>query len=1030
MHGYIVNFYKYASFPSDLKQTMANSLPKDQDEYSLLVYGDYDRLNVKKVDNFTRFRDVDNYAQSWLGPRQTILLYQLDRNEKSDVLSQIFFPKTISPTDDKAKKFHSFTVFTMVTLDPLLHNCKDYSEVITFCKKTIDNIVSPISVKKGFDYEVYGSFSSSELVIVWWIDQYVDALRLTDHMRYISFVDERNSKVIPFISFYSIIAQSRNIPQCEYDKEKKIRGYAELKLIFQSGVDSDRIRSEFIKKIKDTLIDLSIPKNEIVENHEVGEYDYSISMPADCLCSPFKNIFQSKGVLHWRDEDVQKNILSTHIRLYYSDSDDDGESLDISNKEYRYEPSRELPQRNDSSLLYADIQLIREMIYSGNSESSINWDNRIDLFHNYRQCGLRQVIKHCIPETDGLCDTLDLLYSDYVNNCSNSISAAWASDLNMQFIEMIDYIADQLDKGCSMNCCREFGEVESKRTIDKMTMFRDIKSISSVFIQMIYHIAQSRRTVFVVPSCHIRYMGQYDMILHAYYGLEKYLLRFAYTIKQNDCQPYLVPIFSIDVIPEIGISMYKVTNHYDANQKVSGIFNINMPLGAMTDFLRYSMVISHETAHFISPCNRNKRNQVIGMLFFSEFVVMCAMRKVILKFNDDVTLDENNNRRFEYLLNRMIRDLIPIVYNNMREFYLIEIHRSIENHCKHNLAYGEIFPRWDEYCSYLIDEINRLLNNTNKMGEIYDFLFENREAFEQKTNDLIESLNHRHKSGALFSEKYISDILGSLRSAVEVPENVQVINGVIRDIDDILDFSDNPFPASYLLSNAYREACQDLFMIRTFNIGLVDYLVFLDRHKNDILMLGGKLPRSERIRIAMVCDYLLVHEDCDLRGAKIVSADTLVSRFKGAFQEYYELFKNIPEMRISMDEQKSIYKTTEINKKIRGLYQRLECAFQENFRAYREYITEYSEYRYLFLAQMEDSDISFLELQPEWKKYIGKLGEFYRNWKEAVKLKDVELMNEGIFYNNIQMIQYFQRQDTIKSLKEYLKARDEDATRT
>lgn len=46
---------------------------------------------------------------------------------------------------------------------------------------------------------------------------------------------------------------------------------------------------------------------------------------------------------------------------------------------------------------------------------------------------------------------------------------------------------------------------------------------------MIYHIAQSRRTVFVVPSCHLRYMDQYDLILHAYYGWEKYLLDMAYS---------------------------------------------------------------------------------------------------------------------------------------------------------------------------------------------------------------------------------------------------------------------------------------------------------------------------------------------------------------------------------------------------------------------------------------------------------------------------------------------------------------------
>ena len=69
-------------------------------------------------------------------------------------------------------------------------------------------------------------------------------------------------------------------------------------------------------------------------------------------------------------------------------------------------------------------------------------------------------------------------------------------------------------------------------------------------------------------------MGQYDMILHAYYGLEKYLLKLAYKLPHDDLQPTLVPIFTIDVIPEIRTDMYKVTYHFDDERKTSAIFEL------------------------------------------------------------------------------------------------------------------------------------------------------------------------------------------------------------------------------------------------------------------------------------------------------------------------------------------------------------------------------------------------------------------------------------------------------------------------
>ena len=71
MLGYIINFYKHATFPHVLKGDMADYLnqnikqmkKEEETANSLLVYGDFDRLNIKRVTDFTRYRDVDFYAR-------------------------------------------------------------------------------------------------------------------------------------------------------------------------------------------------------------------------------------------------------------------------------------------------------------------------------------------------------------------------------------------------------------------------------------------------------------------------------------------------------------------------------------------------------------------------------------------------------------------------------------------------------------------------------------------------------------------------------------------------------------------------------------------------------------------------------------------------------------------------------------------------------------------------------------------------------------------------------------------------------
>lgn len=998
MLGYIINFYKYATFPHVLKGDMADYLnqnikqmkKEEETANSLLVYGDFDRLNIKRVTDFTRYRDVDFYARRWLGQRQSILLYQLEEKRESDLLEQIF-----GLGERKGiLKYRNFVVLTMVTLDPMLHKCENYGKMLEQCKALIAKQLGRIrdlslTEPEELEYQIYGSFSSSELVIIWSVNQYSDALRLTDMLRNVKFTYGKNggSCLLPFISFYSIVAQTR----CgEGALDQPIVGSAELKLTFQDGVLNESERNRFLEDLKEKLSTVSgINIDQIKTNRNAGEYDYSIALPADCLCDPYKKVFYRGGLLHWDNSLIKEYISLTHVQLYYNmncekDAAFSGESLYCD----MLKESGDFMAENKN--IIENIQLIGKMIYGPDSDTTELWNDKESALENYRKFGLRCMIKHYFPETDGLCDTIDLLYSDYINNCSNLTSSAWASDLTTQFIEMVDYIADQI--------IRTFTS-ESLGRIDSSVMFDDIKKISSIFIQMIYHIAQSRRTVFIVPSCHLRYMGQYDMILHAYYGIEKFFINLAYRLETNDLQPFLVPTFMIDVIPEVSTDMYKIYHHYNTEKKISGIFSINMPLGAMTDFLRYSMVMCHETAHFITPYDRNKRNQVMGMLIFSEFVTKCAMRQILLAYDESMNDDEHI--ALSYVYDRLLRNMMPIVYNNMRDFYVECVHKTVMSY--ENLS-DEHFPKWLDYRKAVTEQIGRLLRS-QEIKKISDFLYENKSDFEQTANDSLEELASSWDGLGknIFSKGFIDKVLGLLDAAIGISDSSLRKESLMKDMVRLFDTDELICSVSYVLCDAYREACQDLFMIRVFHINLVDYLVLCNRHKNDTLKLTEHGSVPGRIRIAMVCDYLLV-ADYKEKHANIVPTYAVLDEFKKLYDDYRVLFQNIPEMRLSKN-------TSEESAKLRDM---IKDTFQNAYDVYRDYLEDYGLFRGLFLKQMEDSDLIF-RFYPE-QVPTDCLGEFYTAWKKAVMCEDIEEMNAGVFSNNVAMIQHFLYQDTIKGL--------------
>ncbi len=985
MCGYILNLFRHATFPSSIKSNMREYLnalagTNTSDAPTLLVYGDYDRLSIKGILDFSRYRDVDTHARHWLGSRQTILLYCLDDSvdlvEDTDLLSE-FCALHNTKTTTQIHEYRNFLIFTMVTINPDLHKYKDFAHILERCRELIERQVKfssvPLIDPDAVSYQVYGSFSSSELVIVWSVNQYIDAFRLIEVLRQSSFEyktkDEKLRQILPFASLYSIVSQ----PMVDLSKirhHQKIQGSAELKLVFQDGVADPIARIRFLSEVlcnqcSDT--DSSgMEKENYIGQYSVGEYDYSITLPADVLCNPNTQLFLRGHALHWAQDEMHKYVSSSCVQLHH-DMEwlvSDGHSLTAATLRCQ-ELASVFPVEEED--LSEKIELIKRMIYGQQGEYSgstciAHPENAEegDLFEAYRKIGLRSIIKEKIPKTDGLCDSLDLLYTDFVNNCSNLTNTSWSLDLVTQFVAIVDYIVN-----------RFYASYQPEQNTGNL--FSDIKNICEIYVQMIYHIAQSRRTVFIVPSCHLRYMGQYDMILHAYYGWEKYLLNLAYSLPhRNGVQPILIPILTIDVLPEIRTDIYKVPQHYQLKERISNIFSINMPLGAMTDFLRYALTMCHETAHLMIPFDRDRRNQVFGMMFFSELVANLLLSPIRQEFWKVSSTQED----FSRLLPVIRRGFIAVIYNHMRVFFLEHIHTAIMNSCKNK---PDNCPPWSEYRLELKKRFVGLMQEQEEFVPLFEMLNEYQPVFQQVISETIDNIlwdNRRDEVTFLISEDFCNEFKEKLTHTIAIQLSTKR-QDLFSSYQSLIDtYGGKLCTESYVLSEAYREACQDLFMIRVFQLELVDYLVFLDRQRNDTVTLDQKPPKAELLRTAMICDYMITEQDAS--EGLLSTPIRVMSLFDEIGSAYVKLFMHVPEMRTKDKAQKA------------HLQQRVRNRFQNMRKELELYFGDYSIFRPLLLEQLKSAD-PFIQA-PEIQEQLRQNGmhQFYDNWKNAIQTADDE----------------------------------------
>lgn len=415
------------------KRNILNEDDREIEDGNFLAYGEFDRIGIERIERFPRYRDVSERARTWIGDRQTILLYEIDRERDSFTYeNNNFYVKTESEPQQSNHLFLGITILQFKYSQK--KECKDMKEFLRHTRKKILKLVN--EKYEDLSCSVFGMLGSFGIAIFWLADQYVDVLKAVTQIRNMSFSNRGNNKSdSAFLSAYTIFAQNHPI-YCDTEQQEErrkkiaaIKGEAILHITLKNGVNQ-----AVINEVKNAC---GIPKEQVM-HHTTGEYDITVRINSN---ESFL-VFQKGELLYCDSSFFQKNILQTSLQLCECLSEN---ALEAGCED---KPSEKERDKQEALPFLDDIQ------------------------KNYKI--LRKQFQE-FPSTAGMIDTLDLLYSDYIAKISTASNEMWESNFSYQFFKILE-------------CLEEFNKNKEHVSMPRESVLKIINELLGDFERQISHI--------------------------------------------------------------------------------------------------------------------------------------------------------------------------------------------------------------------------------------------------------------------------------------------------------------------------------------------------------------------------------------------------------------------------------------------------------------------------------------------------------------------------------------------------------------
>ncbi len=177
MKGYLLNFYKFS--PS-YNENMCTSVEEGFNRS--IVWSVFDRLEIRKIEEFSEYRKSDAGEKNWLGERQFAMLYELKDDD---------YKLRFNTTDDECKfvldvennacnKKIRFFGITFIDFTQSFHAFfygQNENDIGSYMHETITDAINIIVEKSGIPqdemaFDVYGILGGQDLAIIWLTNQF------------------------------------------------------------------------------------------------------------------------------------------------------------------------------------------------------------------------------------------------------------------------------------------------------------------------------------------------------------------------------------------------------------------------------------------------------------------------------------------------------------------------------------------------------------------------------------------------------------------------------------------------------------------------------------------------------------------------------------------------------------------------------------------------------------------------------------------------------------------------------------------
>lgn len=921
MAGYTIELYK--NIISDEKywaeQSISNSALKNR---IYVTFGEFDKMTVSRVNSFSRMRDVSEMSKDWIGDRQKIFLFdladhnQLEYREAGDVCG--FFSNRSTGSVLCTKLILGVTIFQFKEIQAETSN--NIKQTLDLCRMRILDLVKNENLP--VECSVLGILGTYGVAVIWAADQFTHILKIINRIKGTDVLSTKDLEQpdYKFISVFTFFAKNKD----GYNEKKisELEGVALLQITLQTNLSQ-----KIIDKIDD-----KIPGSP--KFHIVGEYDLMLETPIRNLYTCFENgnIFDPSSDFY------RYHILQTNVRLC---------------KEVTKEYVEGIQEIKETTKLCEESKRKKE--------NDKLMDHLPEIDQKYKN--LREMFFDKFPKTAGMVDSLDLMYGDYHSKIACVSNKMWAMDFSQQFLAILSLLESSFKAATSSG----EGSISAWKFLD------DVQDILNCFEYQTIHISESNNLLLNTPQCHLRYTGQNNLVLYAYFGIIKDLIELAYRMQKESRQSKIIPLISVDTVPMISSLLFMDFGSPFEDR----LIKINFPMMAMYSLPVYASYLHHEVFHYIAPRDRVVRNWAKGCI-----LAFWAVKNIICELVNSAS----RGRKYGVEWNIIEGILNPRIYiaviNNYSDPLVDKVRSDInKNKYDRDMVNKESYV-WLQYENHLIELLMKYVEysektvlTSNLVYIVLSELYNDRKKIMDECKQEV-GINDRTEMTVLLNN--FMDSLVGLYSNTGPEKRQQVFHKLMKDTG----LSNEQLIADdelVQISDALKEVVCDLPMIELSRLNALAYLTTYVKIQSDLLKwVDSQSQIQHYIRIGVALDYFFGWD---------ISSPEKISKLEALQFEFMQSYVGL-----YFGEKKS-YKVNGLNDYVKGIEDDAKRWFIEIQKWYRKYLSEYRIFGSLLKVIIEQSSIKDRIDEKSYKLFEKfknlKTSEFY----DSVRLYGMKIIN-------------------------------------